>query len=88
MKSENLVLVKSMMDYVFDSCRNDSKGDARAPEDRVQKFCWYIGWLEGNLLEFMTDEQAQMFMERIEIRKADYAANEAVFHDDEDGSFY
>ena len=88
MKHENRDLVKAIMDYIFDSCRNDSKGDARAPEDRVQKYSWYIGWLEGNLLEFMTDEQAEMFMERIEIRKSEYAANEAVFHDDEDGSFY
>lgn len=88
MNPENRVLIKALMDYIYDCCRNDPKGDVRPLGDRVEKYSWYVGWLEGNLLEFMTDEQAEMFMERVELRKSEYAANEAVFHDDEDGSFY
>ena len=88
MKHETKVKVKQSMDFIYESCRCDSSGIVRAPADRVQKYSWYIGWLEGNLLEFMTDDQAELFMSRIKVERDQHAADEAVFHDDEDGSFY
>jgi hypothetical protein len=88
MKHEYRALVKSVMDFIYDSCGNDAKGNSRSLDDRLRNIICYIGWLEGNLLEFMTDEQAYIFIDRVKVREAENAADETPIHDEQDGSFY
>lgn len=88
MNADKRVAVKVMLDFIYDSCSFEPSGKPRDTQERAAKFAWYIGWLEGNLLEFCTDEQADLLMERIKIRKSEDATYEAILHDDQDGSFY
>ena len=88
MKEHNKVLVKSVMDFIYDSCGNDASGKLRPSDERLRNFARYIGWLEGNLLEFMTDEQFEIFIERVKVREAENAADAGSFYDDQDESFY
>jgi hypothetical protein len=88
MNADTRNTVKALLDFVYDSCAYDSSGRPRPTDEKLQKFAAYIGWLEGNLLAFCTDEQAKILMDRVKIRTKDDAVDEALLHDDQDGSFY
>lgn len=88
MNEQNRIAVQILLDFIYDSCRFDSSGDERSDEEKLRKYAWYIGWLEGNLLEQCDDDQVQVIMDRIKIRTFEDAVDEVVLHDDEDGSFY
>lgn len=88
MNADKQVAVKTLLDFIYDSCRFNSSGEERSDEEKLRKYAWYIGWLEGNLLAHCDDDQAQVIMDRIKIRTFQDAIDEALLHDDEDGSFY
>ena len=89
MKPETEVLLRAALDYVWHSCPRDAEGNFRPAQDRLHHMSRYIGWLEGNVLNKFTDEQARELMANILINGSDDdAVDEAVLHDDEDGSFY
>lgn len=88
MTPETNVLLRAAFDFVWESCMRDSQGNIRSHSERLSLYSRYIGWLEGIALSNLTDEQAHAIMESIRILGANDAADEAVLHDDEDGSFY
>lgn len=91
MNADKLAAVKAMMDFIYHSCRFDSSGKDRPDDEKLQKFVWYIGWLEGNLLSLCDDDEAEILLSRVEVWKAwskQDATDEALLHDDQDGSFY
>jgi len=88
MNPENREKVRRLMDFIYDACRFDSQGQPRPVSEKMNEYSRYIGWLEGNLMSVLTDEQAERFVSRVNLGVYDHAADEALLYDDEDGSFY
>lgn len=88
MSPDKRALVQAVLDFIFDSCRYDSKGNPRTDLERCREYTRYIGWLEGNILECLTDEQADRLVDRVNLGVYSHAADEALLHNDKDGSFY
>lgn len=57
--------VMNLLDLIFKSCCQDANQKLRSTEERLMKFVSYIGWLEGNILDLLTDDQAEALKERI-----------------------
>lgn len=88
-KPETELLLRAALDYIWTSCQRDAEGNFRPHQERLWHFGRYIGWLEGNILKNFSEEQALEMLENIQINRSDdNATDEAVLHDDEDGSFY
>ena len=88
MSPDKRALVQAVLDFIFDSCRYDSNGNPRTDLERAREYTRYIGWLEGNVLECLTDEQADRLVDRVNLGVYSHAVDEAVLHHDQDGSFY
>lgn len=88
MNNHNRERIRHLFDYIYDACRYDSKGELRTDLERNQEYARYIGWLEGNLMECLTDEQVELLTQRVNLGVYSHAVDETVLHDDKDGSFY
>lgn len=76
--------VSKVLDFIYNGCRYDADGKHRPSEERMMKYVWYIGWLEGNILDLFTDEQAEALKERVKVLTYFPYAEE----EEEEGSFY
>jgi hypothetical protein len=88
MNAANMARVQSTIDYIFDSCTRDSNGNMRSDKDRLSNYSRYIGWLEGNIMSLLNDEQAEKLLDRIEVWSKQNAVDEATLQYERDGSFF
>ncbi len=86
MNEANMALLQSRFNFIWESCIRDSQGVDRPLKEQVDKLSGYVGWLEGNLLSFLTDEQAEFVFSNIAIHTV--TDQEPESEADEDGAFY
>ncbi len=56
--------VKSTMDIQFEKFFCDNDGNPFNTNERLVNYSYYIGRLEGFIMDNCTDEQAQLFLEK------------------------
>ena len=85
--TNNPLLLRSHMDFIWDSCKRDATGAERPIKEQLLKLSAYVGWLEANLLANVTDAQAESICSNVKIH--------SIVHDDpeeesdiDEGGFY